>query len=123
MRLHDIEAILSLTEAPLDEWVLAEQGFIWQHLPIEDMTAPRPHQFLGALSFIDEHHAAGRATLVHCLAGQGRTGSILAAYLIRSGFSASEALAEVRLVCPGAVENDDQEAALARFAERRDWLI
>lgn len=123
LRSQGVEAILSLTETPLDEWVLTEREFTWQHLPIDDMTAPRAHQFMEALQFIDEQQAAGRATVVHCLAGQGRTGSMLAAYLIRSGASAIDALSELRLVCPGAVENDDQEAALEQFARRQDWLV
>jgi atypical dual specificity phosphatase len=123
LRSQGIEAILSLTETPLDEWVLTEQGFSWQHLPIDDMTAPRPHQFMEALQFIDEQQAAGRATVVHCLAGQGRAGSMLAAWMIRSGISPADALAELRGVCPGAVENDEQEAALEAFARRRDWIV
>jgi protein-tyrosine phosphatase len=55
--------------------------------------------------------------------GQGRTGTVLAAYLIRHGLDPERALAELRLVCPGAVENPKQESALAEFAERRDWVI
>lgn len=123
LRAQGIGAILSLTETPLDEWVLTDHGFRFQHLPIDDMTAPRPHQFMEALQFIGEQQSAGRSTVVHCLAGQGRSGSMLAAYLIRSGASASDALADLRLVCPGAVENDDQEAALEQFARRQDWLV
>jgi protein-tyrosine phosphatase len=57
------------------------------------------------------------------LAGQGRAGSMLAAFLIRSGANQGDALAELRQICPGAVENDDQEAALVAFAQRKDWII
>ncbi|CAN5494381.1 hypothetical protein BH23CHL4_BH23CHL4_02330 [soil metagenome] len=123
LRAQGVDAILTLTETPLDEWVLTEQQFTWQHIPIDDMTAPRPQQFMEALQFIDEQQAAGRTTVVHCLAGQGRAGSMLAAWMIRSGSSARDALAELRVVCPGAVENDDQETALDHFARRQDWLI
>jgi atypical dual specificity phosphatase len=75
-----------------------------------------------ALEFIDEQHANGRAAAVHCLMGQGRTGTVLAAYLIRNGASPAEALRAVRAVCPGAVEAPSQEGALYAFAERRDWI-
>ena len=55
--------------------------------------------------------------------GQGRTGTVLAAYLIRGGLSADDALAEVRAICPGAISSAEQEAALHAFAARRDWII
>ena len=60
---------------------------------------------------------------VHCRMGQGRSGTVLAAYLIRGGLGADAAIAELRRVCPGAIGSRDQEAALAAFAGRRDWLL
>ena len=55
--------------------------------------------------------------------GQGRTGTVLAAYLIREGKSPTEALAMVRAACPGAVECRLQEQSLVEFAGRREWLM
>jgi protein-tyrosine phosphatase len=55
--------------------------------------------------------------------GQGRTGTVLAAYLIRAGTDVGAAVAEVRAVCPGAIGSAAQEQALAEYARRRDWLI
>jgi atypical dual specificity phosphatase len=115
--------VLSLTETPLPEETLTQYGFASLHVPIGDFHPPTPDQFRAALAFIDQHRANGQAVAVHCLAGQGRTGSILAAYLIRDGQTPEAALAELRAVCPGAVENEAQEAALAAFATRREWLI
>jgi atypical dual specificity phosphatase len=123
--LHEqgISAVLSLTETPLDEATLSTHGLQSLHLPVQDLTPPTPEQFLTALQFIDRQRAQGHAVAVHCLMGQGRTGSILAAYLIRNGTSPEEALRELRRICPGAVENPSQEHALAAFASRRDWII
>jgi atypical dual specificity phosphatase len=118
-----ISAILSLTETPLDEATLSTHGLQSLHLPVPDLTPPTPEQFLTALEFIDRQRTQGHAVAVHCLMGQGRTGSILAAYLIRNGTSSEEALRELRRICPGAVENPSQEHALAAFASRRDWVI
>jgi atypical dual specificity phosphatase len=123
LRAQGIAAILSLTETPLDREALVRHGFEWLHLPVEDLTPPSPEQLLAALSFIDGHRARGRPVVVHCLMGQGRTGTVLAASLIREGLAPDRALTEVRAICPGAVENPRQEAALAAFAARRDWLI
>jgi protein-tyrosine phosphatase len=55
--------------------------------------------------------------------GQGRTGTVLAAYRIRSGKGVDDALRELRTVCPGAVENPEQVQALHGFAARRDWIL
>jgi len=117
-----IGAVLSLTETPLNAEALARHDLIALHLPVLDLTPPTTGQLVRALEFIDEQHARGRAVVVHCLMGQGRTGTVLAAYLIRSGASAAEALRTVRAVCTGAVEMPSQERALYAFAERRDWI-
>ncbi len=123
LREQGVDALLMLTEAPLDGEALAASGIEALHLPIEDLAPPTPADFLSGLDFIDRHRAKGHAVAVHCRMGQGRTGSILAAYLIRGGASPAEALSELRAICPGAVENPSQEHALATFAARRDWII
>lgn len=123
LRRTGIDAVLTLTESPLDPWALDDAGIEALHIPVYDMTAPQPFHFAEALAFIDVQHSRQRAVAVHCLEGQGRTGSILAAWLIRRGATAAEALAEIRGRCPGAVENADQEEALERFERARPWMI
>ncbi len=118
-----IGAVLSLTETPLAAETLARHDLAVLHLPVPDMTPPTTGQLVQALEFIDEQHARGRAVVVHCLMGQGRTGTVLAAYLIRGGVSPAEALRQIRAVCVGAVESASQERALYTFAERRDWMV
>jgi atypical dual specificity phosphatase len=123
LRGHGIGAILTLTETPLPEATAAGYGFVTLHLPVRDMTAPSPEQFDAALDFIDRQRASGRRVLVHCLVGQGRTGAILAAYLIRAGMSPADAIAHLRVVCPDAVQSGEQQRALSAFAQRRDWIV
>jgi atypical dual specificity phosphatase len=123
LRGQGIAALLSLTEQPVPEVLLAERGIDGLHIPIVDMQPPSADQFSEALWFIDYHCARGEPVAVHCLMGQGRTGSILAAYLIRDGLSQAQALSELRAICPHAVENSHQEHALDAFAARRDWII
>lgn len=118
-----IGAVLTLTEAPLMAGALARHGMAGLHLPVPDMAAPSPAQIETALGFIDQQRALGHGVLVHCLVGQGRTGTILAAYLIRGGQTPQEALRQLRAVCLGAVENDEQQQALGTFAQRRDWIV
>ena len=118
-----IGAVVSMTETPLQLGACERHGLEVLHLPVNDLAPPAPAQFHAALAFIDAQRQAGRAVAVHCLMGQGRTGSVLAAYLIRDGQSPAAALADLRAVCPGAVENPAQERALVEFAAARDWLV
>ena len=123
LRERGIGALLSLTEQPLPAEVLERHGLAAAHVPIADLTAPEPEEIERALGFIDVQRGLGRAIAVHCLMGQGRTGTVLAAYLIRAGQTAEEAVAEVRARCPGAIESPAQVRALAAYAARREWIM
>lgn len=120
---HGISAVLTLTETPLPAGAIERYGLNVLHVPIDDLTAPAPAQLDLALAFIDGQRALGRKVVVHCLMGQGRTGTVLAAYLVRGGATAEAALRELRAVCPGAVGSPEQERALYAFERRRDWIV
>jgi atypical dual specificity phosphatase len=123
LRREGVGAVLSLTESPLLADVCDRHGLVVHHVPIPDMHAPLPGEILQALAFIDQQHHDGRAVAVHCLMGQGRTGTILAAYRIREGMSADAAIAEVRAACSGAIESPPQVRALRLFAADRGWIL
>ena len=59
----------------------------------------------------------GEVLAVHCLAGLGRTGTVLAAWLIYKGLTAAEALRRVRLVDPQYVQSTEQEEFLQRYED------
>lgn len=118
-----IGAVLSLTETPLSAAAFDRSGLTGLHLPVEDLHPPSPDQLHRAIDFIDLQRSLGRAVAVHCLVGQGRTGTVLAAYLIRNGAGVDEALARVRAVCPGAIGSSSQVEALRKFGARREWIL
>jgi atypical dual specificity phosphatase len=123
LRGYGIGALLTLTETALPLVALERHGILGLHLPVDDFHAPTTSQMLEALAFLDDARATGTAVAVHCLAGQGRTGTVLAAYLIRGGLSSEQAIAELRAICPGAIESSPQTAALAGWAAELPWLV
>jgi atypical dual specificity phosphatase len=123
LRAQGIRAILSLTETPLLAGALDRHGLTGYHLPVPDLNPPSLAQLDDALDFLDEQRLLARPTLVHCLVGEGRTGTVLAAYLIRAGLSPDAALRELRAACPNAVGSASQDAFLRDYAARRAWII
>lgn len=117
LREAGITAVLSLTRRP----ALPEDagGLRVMHLPVLDMTAPTVDQLEDAVEFMESEIRQGGKVAVHCLAGQGRTGTVLAAFLVGRGDDASDAVARVRELRPGSIETVAQELSVHRFAEGR----
>lgn len=119
LRAHGVQVLLSLTEdAPPRAWV-NDAGLMVVHVPVADFAAPTPSQFDACLDAIRKARGANLGVAVHCAAGKGRTGSVLAAYFVAQGQSAADAIRRVRELRPGSVETRDQEDAVARFAAER----
>lgn len=113
-----IGAVVSLTVQPLDVDAVASQGMRYLHLPVEDFTAPSVEQVVRFVEFTDAMISVeDRAVAVHCGAGCGRTGTMLACYLVKSGLRADVALQRVRELRPGSVETPGQEAVIFQYQE------
>ncbi len=115
---HGIGAILSLTEEPLPSSPLSEFGIDYLHLPVDDFTAPSGEQIDQAIDFIKSQLKYKRGTLIHCHAGIGRTGTVLACFLVSQGHEPADAIAQVRRRRPGSCEVYTQEYAVHQYARR-----
>lgn len=111
-----IGAIVSVMDDPanLDWYRQANLPYCW--LPTKGGTAPTPEQLQDLQAFVDQQHQLGRAVAVHCTSGNRRTGTMLAAYLIRAGASYEEAMQTIQTANPNAELREVQMSFLQDLA-------
>ena len=86
---------------------------------VTDFTPPNPDQLDRMVSFIsDQIETWERPVVVTCFAGLGRTGTVLAAYLVYTGYTAERAVRLVRELRPQSIQTRDQEDAVYQYQDR-----
>ncbi len=115
---NGIEAIVSLTELPLHKTLIEEFGFEYKHIPVADLTSPTQKQIEEFVTFVNNLISSKKKIVVHCDAGIGRTGTMLACYLVNKGRSAKNAITEVRKKRPGSIETMEQEETIEKYEEK-----
>ena len=109
-----VKSIITMTEEPLPEsWI---QNIKYLHVPTEDLSAPDMEKIDNVVDFIHGRIKNNEPTMVHCAAGIGRTGTILACYLIKyHNLSAKDAIDKVRKERPGSIQSESQEIAIGLY--------
>jgi atypical dual specificity phosphatase len=110
-----IGAVITLTETPLAAPVFEKADINYLHIPIPDMTAPTLSQINQFIDFAKNNIKNERAVVTHCLGGSGRTGTMIACYLVSKEIPAKKAIEMVRSVRPSAIETMTQEGAIIEF--------
>lgn len=114
-----VTQLMSLTEERFDPGWAAAHGIGCRAYPMPDMHAPSVPQALAMCRELDAMLAAGEVVAVHCRAGMGRTGTVLAAYWLwraAGSLDALRALEDVRRIEAGWVQSPAQVRFLEEFA-------
>ena len=111
-----IKSKITMTEDSLPEsWV---KEIKYMHVPTEDLSAPDMDKIDQAVDFINKQIQNNEPVMVHCAAGIGRTGTILACYLVKyQKLSASDAIKKVRKERPGSIQSETQELAIGMYSK------
>ena len=109
-----VKSIVTVREETLDEnWV---EKMKYLHVHSNDMGVPEFDDLVNAVDFIHQIITQDEPVMVHCLAGLGRTGTILACYLIKyDSMSADDAIQKVREKRQGSIQSFSQEELIHRF--------
>ncbi len=108
-------AVLDLTAEISELSMLRNQPYFC--IPLLDATPPTPEQLVEACKWIEAQKENG-AVYVHCVAGHGRSATVLAAYLIwiKSAEDIATALKIIRSSRPGISLSSEQHQSLESFS-------
>ena len=111
-----VKSIVTIREEPLDDDWIDDINYL--HTNSNDMGVPEFDDLVKSVDFIHQRITNSEPVMVHCLAGLGRTGTILACYLIKyEKISADDSIARIRKQRPGSIQSFLQEEIINRFEE------
>ena len=108
--------VVNLTEKPGPTAMADAEGLRGVHLPLQDMQPPDQEQIAEFVALVRRALRSERPVAVHCMGGLGRTGTMIACYLVAEGMKPWAAMDHVRERRPGSIQTEEQEEAVVRYA-------
>jgi atypical dual specificity phosphatase len=112
LREAGITLLVSLPASVPPDELVRRAGLRLVRLPIENWRAPTEKQIREFIAEVRAELSAGGKVAVHCIGGIGRTGTLIACYLVSEGRTAEQAIDYVRARRPGSIETHEQERAV-----------
>jgi atypical dual specificity phosphatase len=112
-----VSILISLTETAYDADKLHAYQIQGIHFPIDDMDVPSLAKTKALCIQIETWQQQNHAVIVHCKAGLGRTGTMLACMLVYQLKTAIKAIETVRLINPYYIQNDKQLEFVCLFED------
>ncbi len=116
LRRLGVSTLVCLEETtPYTEDDLRDTAIDLIRFPIVDMGVPTLSDALHLCATVDQLLSDKHVVAMHCRAGQGRTGTMLAAKLVYDGVAARTAIERLRALNPKCIESDAQVQFLSAF--------
>ena len=103
-----IKSIICLLEDNSNIETYNKNGFESLRLPDAEHKSPTFEQVEKLIEFIDEQNKNNNTVAIHCQGGKGRTGTLIASYLIAKGASFEEAMEKIEKNQANAIKKDFQ---------------
>jgi atypical dual specificity phosphatase len=119
---NNIKSIVTVREFPLPEkWLVNNQKETlsndYKFVYVKDYGVPTIEVLDNIVDYINRKiNKEKKPLVVHCAAGKGRTGTILAAYLLKqNNISSQDAIKKIRTLRPGSIQSRVQEEILQQY--------
>jgi atypical dual specificity phosphatase len=113
---HGIRSIVTVKEDPLQSKWFESKRIDYLHISIEDYGSPSLEELDYVVNYISRQIDNEKPVMVHCSGGKGRTGTILAGYLIKkNGLSAEKAVYKLRSLRGESIQSNEQKAVLFNY--------
>lgn len=115
--IHVLVRLQELNELRVASEALEGGGIQDYHCPITEGGAPSSDEIHLLIEFLQRSIDTGKVVAVSCGGGIGRTGTILACYLVAQGTDAEQSILALRKIRGPSLETKVQEEAVHAYAQ------